>query len=119
MKSKPAAKKKYKKRRHPYVKKAKRILSLVLALIMICSAMGVMTFAAVGDPIDAHCTECKSQQTFLYSHYSDTLNRVVECPNHNGAHDAEERYLGHMYYCATNPEHWLFIRTDIVYICLD
>ena len=101
------------------MKRSRRILSLVLALIMICSTMGVMAFAAVGDPINAFCTECGVQQTFLYSHYSDTINRVVECPKHNGTHDAEERYLGHMYYCAMDPTHWKFLRTDIVYICLD
>ena len=98
-------------------RKLKRTLSLVLALIMLCSTVAFISAAAVSDPITRTCEKCRTEQTFYYSHYDDSLNRIVECPTH-GTHDAEERYQGHFYYCSVCGQ-FLFIRTAIVYVCLD
>lgn len=104
------------------MKRSRRILSLVLALIMLCSTMGIMSFAAVGDSISAWCPNCNYQRTFTYLFYNESLNRIIECPNHNGTHDAEEIYCGHFYQCSAYPNdksHRIFILTDIKYACLN
>ena len=84
------------------LRKTKRTLSLVLALIMICSTLGVMAFAAEqGAPLTYYglCPDCRQYQQFNYSFYDDSLNRVVECPEHRD-HDAEERIRGNYYTCS-------------------
>lgn len=81
------------------LKKSKRILSLILALIMICSTMGVMAFAADGEiAFDAYCFYCRAQRDFVCIGYQEMFNRVIECPEHPD-HDAEEWYCGVYYEC--------------------
>ena len=72
------------------LRKTKRTLSLVLALIMICSTLGVMAFAAVSTEL-YWCEVCRDEVYAYYTPESQAnwgLDRVIECPKH-GTHDAE------------------------------
>lgn len=65
------------------------------------------------------CTGCGSAMpTSTYSEESYTVERICECPTHNGRHDAEERYYVTNTYCAA---HNTLVRsvTEIRYVCLD
>ena len=82
------------------LRKTKRTLSLVLALIMICSTMGVMAFAAEDEfhfcetcKLEVPCTACVKRHEKL------SFNRVIGCPLHNELHDAEEHYVYYDHYC--------------------
>lgn len=97
------------------LKKSKRALSLVLALMMICSTMGVMAFAQ--DVVDGLvCPNCFEFDCLYYVRYEEQFNRVIECPNHFG-HDAEEWYVGAWYDCGCCNER-VFVRSHIEYRCL-
>lgn len=104
-------------------RKYKRILSLVLALIMICSAMGVMAFAADDEhpPLDAWCTKCEggegAQRTFIFLRHEEEFNRIIDCPKHPEMHDAEEWYTRDVY-VSTGCAHLLEFNQKKVYICL-
>lgn len=77
----------------------KRTLSLVLALIMLCSTMGVMAFAAEASAECHFCEICKIEVSCIKKNEDRSFNRVIECPQHNGAHDAEEYYVYYDHYC--------------------
>lgn len=103
------------------IRKCKRTLSLVLALVMICSTMGVMGFAAEPTAvINMKCSSETCKNTFRnYRHFPvEGLNRVIECPEHRD-HDAEEWYRSHLYKCEMcgkiyDPGY----EPDIFYVCL-
>ena len=76
----------------------KRTLSLVLALIMLCSTMGVMAFAAEASAECHFCDACKEEVSCRKTQNRE-FNRVIECPLHDGAHDAEEYYVYCYHYC--------------------
>ena len=81
----------------------KRTLSLALALVMICSTLGVMTFAAEWISLAQNCYSEKcggAFRFFSFSHYEDSFNRIIECPMH-GDHDAEEWYTLCWFACDT------------------
>ena len=94
----------------------KRTLSLVLALVMICSTLGIMTFAQERAVV-LECYWCEDSERFAYSHAGEQFNRIVECPTHGG-HDAEEWYVGQYYRCL-DCGGLVFTRTSTKYICLD
>ena len=101
-------------------RKMKRTLSLILALVMLCSTMGVMAFAAAPAMMYMQCfsTVCEGAwRTYLDSPI-EGLNRVIECPEHRD-HDAEEWYRSHFYKCEVcgkiyDPRY----EPDIFYVCL-
>lgn len=97
------------------LKKSKRILSLVLALIMICSTLGVMAFArdVVAGLV---CPMCYEIDCLEYIRYEEQFNRVVECPDH-GNHDAEEWYIGALYDCGC-CKRIVFVRSFKEYRCI-
>ena len=99
------------------LRKTKRTLSLVLALVMLCSTMGVMAFAADDESISEECPYCHANTRFDYQFYSSSFNRIVECPTH-GDHDAEEWYAGNYYTCRNCG---LYVSFDLktTYVCLD
>ena len=99
------------------LRKAKRTLSLVLALIMICSTMGVMAFALDDDAIERRCPACGKITRLDYYCYENALERVIECPIHEGAHDAEEWHIGDHYKCRDCKAIVSFNKT-ITYVCL-
>ena len=103
------------------LRKTKRTLSLVLALIMICSAMGVMAFAQERGVMVCHeCPQrtCGSTQCVEKNRRS-FFNRVIECPTHGG-HDAEEYYVYVDHHCANcGVEKETFILKARTYVCLD
>ena len=102
------------------MKRSRRILSLVLALIMICSTMGVMTFAVdEDDQLYAWCTNCEKQVYFNYYCYENCLERIIECPIHEGAHDAEEWHSGYHYICTGKKCGNIICPSKrITYVCL-
>ncbi len=85
------------------LRKTKRTLSLVLALIMICSTMGVMAFAQERASMYAPCRSDYCQGGYRhFTRYSDEyLVRIIECPLHDRAHDAEEWEIVTWYVCDT------------------
>ncbi len=101
------------------LRKTKRTLSLVLALIMICSTMGVMALAAASN--DAYeCPKCPEPTRDYYEvEGAPSFNRIIECPKHDG-HDAEEYYVQVYRYCSIHdvllPDATYSYR---IYICLD
>lgn len=98
------------------LKKSKRILSLVLALIMICSTMGVMSFAQERANFNKWCYECGTMRNYLLADRVETLNRIIECPTHSG-HDAEKWYCDIYYECEVCS--YKYIRfTEIEYRCI-
>ena len=98
-------------------RKMKRTLSLILALVMLCSTMGVMAFAADDMEYEAFCSRCGEQKGLVYRFYDDSFVRMVECPLHNGLHEAEEWFRGHQYTCI---DCGLYICPDgeTYYVCL-
>lgn len=100
------------------LRKTKRTLSLVLALIMICSTMGVMAFAAETSAECCFCETCKDE--VACRKVEDwQFNRVIVCERHNEQHDAEEYYV-HVAHKCPNCNSMLtdfyYDRKD--YICL-
>ena len=92
----------------------KRTLSLVLALIMICSTLGVMAFAA--DELQ-ECGRCGRTPTSYYTVFnSRSFDRITECPTHE-THDAEVYIALYDRYCS---KHDVYVgwETVTVYICL-
>ena len=77
----------------------KRTLSLVLALIMLCSTMGVMAFAA-GTSVPCHFCEVCRDEVVCRIVEDWQFNRVIVCERHNEQHDAEEYYVLHDHYCS-------------------
>ena len=68
----------------------RRIVSLILAIVMACSVMGVMAFAAISTEL-YWCEICKDEVYAEYTPESQvqwSFERVVECPYHSD-HDAE------------------------------
>ena len=100
-------------------RKYKRILSLVLALITICSTLGVMAFAADDESIDNYCAVCGTTTRQDYYCYENCINRIIECPKHNGEHDAEEWYIGSHYTCRSCKEIIPGPDFKITYVCLN
>ena len=103
------------------LKKSKRILSLILALVMLCSTLGVMAFAAEKPAtayIECPSTTCKNAwRTYRYR-CSEGLNRIIECPLHNGMHDAEEWYYSEYYCCEVCNRIYSPYDPEITYVCL-
>ncbi len=81
----------------------KRTLSLVLALIMICSTMGVMVFAHTRANMYGPCgsDDCQGKNRHFTRCSDEYLVGIVECPLHDGAHDAEEWEIAEWYACDT------------------
>ncbi len=98
------------------LRKTKRTLSLVLALIMICSTMGVMAFAAE-TAAPSECPNC-GEDLVLRRIEDWQFNRVIVCPLHNEQHDAEEYYVHYILRCRNCEWEYDsgFDRKD--YICL-
>ena len=97
-------------------RKIKRTLSLVLALVMICSTMSFMAFAQESANLYGPCKSCRRDQNFT-RRYEDFLNRVIECPLHNGVHDTEEWYIEEIYTCDVCG--WEFTYDSVIeYRCL-
>ncbi len=100
-------------------RKVKRTLSLVLALMMICSAMGVMALAAVSTEL-YWCEVCKDEVYAEYTLESEAeweFDRIVECPYHSD-HDAEVYKASTKCLCVNCYEevyHYNYIK----YVCLD
>lgn len=103
------------------LRKAKRTLSLVLALIMLCSTMGVMAFAAVNTY--PFCPECDDTvRDYYLVEQSRSFDRIIVCPTHD-THDAEVWRVYYKAFCSIhrievvdgNPNE---LYKDI-YICLD
>ena len=102
-------------------RKMKRTLSLVLALIMLCSTMGVMAFAQEQRIINCHecpvssCSETRCVNGKKYREF----DRIVECPTH-GLHDAERYYVHYDHKCAACgvvKETYVFDHFE--YVCLN
>ena len=103
-------------------RKMKRTLSLLLALVMLCSTMGIMAFAAEkSSPILMQCPSEKcnyAPRVYLLQTF-EGLNRVIACPLHNELHDAEEWYTSYIYVCdACGHLYDIDIDPDISYVCL-
>ncbi len=98
----------------------KRTLSLVLALIMICSTLGVMAFAQErADVIGCSCGICKPYcqwNEFLFVREEESLNRVTECPVHLN-HDAGEYYIYEVLRC-TKCKHLTYHLLRVEYRCI-
>ena len=93
----------------------RRIASLILAVVMVCSAMGVMAFAREGLE---ECGECGDvPQSYYTVLYSRDLDRIIECPEHE-IHDAEVYVDTYYYYCSLHDNYVGCEYVD-VYICLD
>ena len=102
-------------------RKMKRTLSLVLALVMLCSTMGVMAFAQERGIINCHeCPVKNCGETRCVEQDVDrSFNRIIECPQH-GTHDAEEYYVYVNHYCAACgvlKDAYIFDRYE--YECID
>ena len=101
-------------------RKMKRTLSLILALVMLCSTMGVMAFAqtrADDDFIEDTCPVCGADTQLYYYCYENTMERIVECPTHGG-HDAEEWHIGAQYICRACGRIVPGPDFEITYVCL-
>lgn len=97
----------------------KRTLSLVLALIMICSTMGVMAFAADDEiSFDAYCFYCEAQRDFKCIGYQEMFNSIVACPLHDELHDAEEWYCGIYHVCVVCNIYKISLDFREEYVCL-
>ena len=98
-------------------RKMTRTLSLILALVMLCSTMGVMAFAQERASLYAMCNgECGWYANFTY-HYNETMNRVIVCHLHNEERDTEEWYLSSWYTCDTCG--WIgYDSSEIEYRCI-
>ena len=98
----------------------KRTLSLILALVMLCSTLGVMAFAQErANVIGCACGICKPYcqwNEFLPKGYDEVLNRVTECPVHLN-HDAEEYYIYEKLLC-TKCKHYTYHLLRVEYRCL-
>ncbi len=101
------------------LRKTKRTLSLVLALIMICSTMGVMALAAVSTEL-YWCEICKDEVYAEYTPKSEAeweFDRIVECPYHSD-HDAK-LYIAYTdcdcVQCGETVYHYDYVK----YVCLD
>ena len=100
-------------------RKMKRTLSLILALVMLCSTMGVMAFAQTRASLYAKCysEQCGGNSRHFTRHYAEGLNRVIVCPLHNELHDTEEWSLSEWYTCDTCG--WMGYNSfEIEYRCL-
>ena len=101
-------------------RKMKRTLSLILALVMLCSTLGVMAFAQTrANVISCSCGICKPYcqwNEFLFIRNEKTLNRVTECPVHLN-HDAEEYYIYDVLKC-TKCNHYTYHLLRIEYECI-
>ena len=96
----------------------RRIVSLILAIVMACSAMGVMALAIDVDSVTKKCDNCREETLFTYLFYDNNINSIVACPKHNGLHDAEEWYTGNYYKCSDCGYVYSFDLV-ITYICLE
>ena len=103
------------------MKNSKRILSLVLALIMVCSTMGVMVFAQERSVINCHecpVASCSETRCVEKNEHTD-FDCIVECPTH-GTHDAERHYVYVDHWCGVCDvvkEENIFVH--YMYICLE
>ena len=101
------------------LRKTKRTLSLVLTLIMICSTLGVMAFAAVSTEL-YWCEVCRDEVYAYYTPESQVewgLDCIVECPYHLD-HDAELYKAGTNCYCVQCGEK-VYQYDYVKYVCLD
>ena len=87
-------------------RKMKRTLSLILALVMLCSTLGVMAFAQERASLYAKCGSdtCKNNYRHFTKYSDEYLVRVIECPLHDHAHDAEEWEIVTWHVCDTCGE---------------
>ena len=100
-------------------RKHKRTLSLVLALMMLCSTMSVMSFAAETSAECCFCETCGKPVSCRKRHEEWSFNRVIVCVPHNEIHDTEEYYVYYDHYCPSCNNligEYVFDRKD--YICL-
>ncbi len=96
-------------------RKVKRTLSLVLALMMICSTMGVMAFAAETAVLSV-CPDCE-EDLVLRKIEDWRFNRIIECPLHDKAHDAAEYYVYCIYRCENCEREYSVAFDRIDYNC--
>lgn len=93
----------------------KKAISALL-VVAIVAALCMTAFAANVTTVTRYCDTC-GKNTQQYKYVDESLNRVIECPNH-GTHDAEEIYVHTFYECFKCCE----IEdggTVIDYVCLD